>query len=91
MAHIGHTRHNLPPFTLKSVRRSKMSISIILMSDCDKGVGKYDDGDDDDDDDDVQDCCLAQIVELLTAVRTQAERENVLIELKDILRHKKYK
>ena len=54
------------------------------MSDCEKGVGKYDDGDD------VQDCCLAQIVELLTAVRTQAERENVLIELKDILRHKKY-
>ena len=85
MAHIGHNRHNLPPFTLKSVRRSKMSISIILMSDCDKGVGKYDDGDD------VQDCCLAQIVELLTAVRTQAERENVLIELKDILRHKQYK
>ena len=48
-----------------------MSISIILMSDCDKGVGKYDDGDDDDD---VQDCCLAQIVELLTAVRTQGAR-----------------
>ena len=42
------------------------------MSDCDKGVGKYDDGDDDDDD--VQDCCLAQIVELLTAVRTQNAR-----------------
>ena len=71
MAHIGHNRHNLPPFTLKSVRRSKMSISIILMSDCDKGVGKYDDGDDDDD---VQDCCLAQIVELLTAVWTQGAR-----------------
>ena len=44
------------------------------MSDCEKGVGKYDDGDDDDDDDDVQDCCLAQIVELLTAVRTQNAR-----------------